>query len=102
MTDSSWENAPRQDSVAFDLNNVLSSIVSIKSHIPEDAFTATVLGTERVGSGVVIREDGVILTVGYLVTEAETIWITDNKGRAISGTVLGYYQESGLGLIQAL
>jgi S1-C subfamily serine protease len=102
MTDSSWENAPRQDRVAFDLNHVLSSIVSIKSHIPEDAFTATVLGTERVGSGVVIREDGVILTVGYLVTEAETIWITDNKGRAISGTVLGYDQESGLGLIQAL
>jgi S1-C subfamily serine protease len=102
MSQSSWENAPRQEHVAFDLNHVLSSVVSIKSHIAEDAFTASILGTERAGSGVVIREDGLILTVGYLVTEAETIWITDNKGRAVQGTVVGYDQETGFGMIQAL
>lgn len=93
---------PRPEHAAFDLNRVLSSIVGIRAHIPEDAFTASVLGTERAGNGVVISERGVILTIGYLVTEAETLWITDNRGRAVSGTVLGYDQETGFGLIQAL
>jgi len=44
--------------------------------IPEDAFSAGTLGTERAGSGVLIRTDGLVLTIGYLVTEAETIWLT--------------------------
>jgi len=102
MSDRTPEHEPRQEHVSFDLNHVLSSVVSLRSDIPEDAFTAPILGTERSGSGVVIREDGLILTVGYLVTEAETIWITDNKGRAFPGTVAGYDQETGLGLVQAL
>lgn len=96
------EHDPKPEHLSYDLNQVLASVVGIASHIPEDAFTASILGTERAGSGVVIRENGLILTVGYLVTEAETLWITDGKGRAVPGTVLGYDQESGFGLVQAL
>ncbi len=96
------EESPRPEHVGFDLNQLLSSVVGISSHIPEDAFTAPILGTERSGNGVVIREDGLILTIGYLITEAETIWITDNRGRALPGTVLAYDQETGFGLVQAL
>ncbi|EDP65875.1 PDZ/DHR/GLGF domain protein [alpha proteobacterium BAL199] len=96
------EHDPRQEHLAYDLNKVLSSVVGLKTLIPDDAFTASLLGTERSGNGVVIREDGLVLTIGYLVTEAETIWITDNRGRAVSGTVLGYDQETGFGLVQAL
>ena len=96
------EEPPRPEHVSFDLNRLLAGIVGIQTHIPEDAFTAPVLGTERSGNGVVIGEEGLILTIGYLITEAETIWITDNRGRALPGTVLAYDQETGFGLVQAL
>ena len=49
------------------------------------------------GNGIVIKDGGIVLTIGYLVTEAETIWITDHTGTAVQGDVLGYDQESGLG-----
>lgn len=96
------EHDPRPEHLAYDFSKALSSVVGLRTHIPEDAFTASILGTERSGNGVVIREDGIILTIGYLVTEAETTWITDNRGRAVPGTVLGYDQETGFGLVQAL
>jgi S1-C subfamily serine protease len=96
------ENAPRPEHMGFDLNKIVAAVVGVSAHIPEDAFTASVLGTERAGNGVVIRSDGLVLTIGYLITEADTIWITDNQGRAFPGTVLAYDQETGLGLVQAL
>ena len=85
-----------------DLDAILSSLVSVRSQVPEDALTAPVLGTERMGSGVVIGDRGLVVTIGYLVTEAQTVWITDHKGAAVPGHVMGYDQESGFGLIQAL
>jgi S1-C subfamily serine protease len=69
--------------------------------VPADAFTAEILGTERAGNGVLIRNN-VVLTIGYLITEAETIWLTLSDGRAVQGTVLAYDQETGFGLVQAL
>ena len=65
---------PQHDDVSFDLDTVLSSVVSLRAAIPEDAFTAPILGTEREGQGVVIDNSGTVLTIGYLVTEAEEIW----------------------------
>ncbi len=67
-----------------------------------DAFTAETLGTERAGNGVIIRGNGLVLTIGYLITEADTIWLTLNDGRSVPGHVLGYDQETGFGLVQAL
>ena len=96
------QHKPRQKDYSFDLEKVFNSIVSVQSSIPGDAFTAPVLGTERGGNGIVIKDNGIVLTIGYLVTEAETIWLTDHTGAAVQGHVLGYDQESGLGLIQAL
>ena len=86
----------------FDLMRALTSVVGIKSYVPVDAFTAGTLGTERAGSGVVIRESGLVATIGYLVTEAETIWLTCADGRAVPGHALAYDQETGFGLVQAL
>ena len=95
-------NEPLQKDYSFNLETVFACMVSVQSNIPIDAFTASVLGTERGGNGIVIREGGIVLTIGYLITEAESIWLTDHKGKAVPGHVLGYDQESGLGLIQAL
>ena len=84
------------------IDPVLRSIVGVRSLIPEDAFTATTLGTVREGSGVVIRERGVILTIGYLITEASEVWLTTPDGKAIAAHVLAYDQGTGFGLVQAL
>jgi S1-C subfamily serine protease len=93
---------PDTDDVSFDLDSALDAVVNVRAEIPDDAFTASILGTERVGNGVVIREDGIILTIGYLITEAETIWLTTNNGKVISGHPLAYDQATGFGLIQPL
>jgi S1-C subfamily serine protease len=61
-----------------------------------------VLGTERAGHGVVIADDGLVVTIGYLITEAESIWILTNQGITVPGHVVGYDQETGFGLVQAL
>ncbi len=93
---------PKPENYSFDLDAALESVVGIRSHVPEDAFTAQTLGTERSGNGVIIRRDGLILTIGYLVTEAQTIWISLHDGRVLPGHVLGYDQETGFGVVQAL
>jgi S1-C subfamily serine protease len=92
---------PKPENYAFDLEGALTSLVGLRAIIPADAFTAETLGTERTGNGVLIRE-GVVLTIGYLVTEAETIWLHLADGRAVPGHVLAYDQETGFGLVQAL
>jgi S1-C subfamily serine protease len=99
MKNQDWEIPaklqPDPDDYSFDLERALRAVVNLKTYVPADAFTAGTLGTERAGSGVVIRESG-------LVTEAETIWITSSDGRAVPGHALAYDQESGFGLVQAL
>ena len=92
---------PRHEDYDFDLDEALASVVGLRTIIPSDAFTAESLGTERGGNGVVIRDDGIVLTIGYLITEAETVWISSG-GNVLGGHVLGYDQETGLGLVQAL
>jgi S1-C subfamily serine protease len=86
----------------MDIDRILQSVVTVRTSIPDDAFTAPMLGTRREGSGVVIREDGLVLTIGYLVTEAEEVWLTSNDGRLIPAHALAYDQETGFGLVQAL
>jgi len=93
---------PKPADYAYDLDHALSSVVALRSKVPQDAFTAETLGTERAGNGVFIRGNGLVLTVGYLITEADQIWITLNDGRSVPGHVLGYDQETGFGLVQAL
>ena len=93
---------PKPEAYAFDLDRALSSVVSVRTEIPPDAFTAPVLGTERAGHGVVIHENGLVLTIGYLITEAETVWLVTNAGTAAAAHVVGYDQTTGFGLVQAL
>src|SRR6476619_134534 len=94
-------NQPRAGDYAFDLDRALASVVGLHSIIPNDAFSADNLGTERAGNGVVI-DDGLILTIGYLITEAEAVWLHLGDGRVVEGHALGVDSVSGFGLVQAL
>src|SRR6187551_164762 len=94
-------NQPRAGDYAFDLDKVLSSVVGLHSIIPSDAFSAETLGTERAGNGVVI-DHGLVLTIGYLITEAEAVWLHRGDGRVVQGHALGFDSVSGFGLVQAL
>jgi S1-C subfamily serine protease len=84
------------------IDPTLQSVVGLRASIPENAFTASSLGTVREGSGVVIREDGLVLTIGYLITEANEVWLTSSAGRVVPAHVVGYDQETGFGIVQAL
>lgn len=92
---------PRAEDYAFDLERTLSSMVGLHSIIPVDAFSAETLGPERTGNGVVI-DNGLVLTINYLITEAETIWLHLGDGRVVQGHPLAADTESGFGLVQAL
>jgi S1-C subfamily serine protease len=92
---------PRPEDYSYDLERALTAVVGLHSIVPPDAFTADTLGVERAGNGVLIG-DGLVLTVGYLITEAETIWLHLADGTVVQGHPLGVDQETGFGLVQLL
>jgi S1-C subfamily serine protease len=92
---------PQPEDYSYDLERALSSVVGLHCLIPSDAFTAETLGVERAGNGVLI-DDGLIVTIGYLITEAETVWLHYGDGRVAPGHALGFDSETGFGLVQAL
>lgn len=102
---SDWKVAesaqPKREDYGYDLEAALASMVSIRSVIPGDAFTAQTLGTERAGHGVLIGK-GLVLTIGYLITEAERIWLTLSDGSIVEGHALAHDYDTGFGLIQIL
>jgi len=93
---------PQSGEAQFDLERAFDAVVLVRAEVPEDAYSAATLGTERGGYGTVIREDGLVLTIGYLINEASQIWLTTNRGALVSGYPLAYDQATGFGLIQPL
>ena len=87
---------------ALDAALIRNAVVYIEADVPSDAFTADVLGTEREGAGVVIGEDGLILTIGYVMLEASRVIVTDSEGRQFPADPLAYDFETGFGLVRAL
>jgi len=71
-------------------------VVGLRASVPSDAFIASALGTERIGNGVLIREDGLVLTISYLITEADQVTLTTGEGNVYAYTnpdlVTNYYQ----------
>jgi len=80
---------------------LLAAVVRVKAFVPPDARTAETLGREREGSGIVIDQAGLILTIGYLMVEAQGAEITGSDGRTVQGRIIGYDHDSGFGLLRA-
>jgi S1-C subfamily serine protease len=80
---------------------ILKAVVKIRAVIPDGAVTAPLLGTEREGNGILIDSDGYILTIGYLILEAESIEVLDPEDKVIAAKFIGYDYDTGFGLIQA-
>ncbi|MGO9132572.1 MAG: S1C family serine protease [Methylovirgula sp.] len=96
-----FEEQPQPRDYSFDLDSALASVVALTSRVPADAHTAETLGVERAGNAVVIGDDNLLLTIGYLILEANEIWLTTSKGRVLAAHVMAYDFETGFGLIQA-
>ena len=80
---------------------VLSAVVGLRTHIPPDARTAQSLGTERTGSGVVIDDNGLILTIGYLILEADSVRVRTGNGKEAGARIVAYDHATGFGLVRA-
>ncbi|MCE2509568.1 MAG: serine protease [Alphaproteobacteria bacterium] len=80
----------------------LDSIVGIRAHIPVDARTAAHLGTERMGSGIVIGKGGLVLTIGYLILEADRVELVLPGAERIPATTVAFDYETGFGLVRSL
>ena len=84
------------------IEDIVSAVVRIKTHINPEGRTVQGLGREREGSGIVIDNDGLILTIGYLMVEAFAAEVVDNKGRTLPANMVGYDHETGFGLLRTL
>lgn len=84
------------------LQRASNAVLGVKAQAVEEARSNRTLGRERQGSGVVIDEQGLVLTIGYLILEAEQVLLVTDDEREIPGRVVGYDVATGFGLVQAL
>ena len=101
--DPAFAAAPKPDpaQLEFDLDTRLRSVVALQSRAPEDAFSSSYLGTEREGNGVIIDDDGLVVTIGYLIAEAEEILLGTEDGSVVPAQGIAYDYHTGFGLVRA-
>ena len=87
---------------ATTLNDMVEAVVRIKTFINPDGRSVSNLGREREGSGIIIDESGLVLTIGYLMVEAHAAQIVTNAGRTLPATIVGYDHETGFGLLRTI
>ena len=83
-------------------DELLSAIVGVRSEVPDDARTAEALGTQRIGSGVVIDGNGLVATIGYLIMEAHRVEVLSGPNRSVEARVLAYDHDTGFGLLRTV
>ena len=96
------KDGARSTSETLDAEALFGAIVRVNVQAIPDARSSATLGSEREGSGIVIGNDGLILTIGYLIVEADQVTIADSKGRTLSARVIGYDHATGFGLLKTI
>jgi S1-C subfamily serine protease len=92
---------PGPDDAGFDLEAALGAVWALESRVPADAISARNLGMEREGNAVLIDDSGILVTIGYLITEATDVEVR-NGDRKVAAQVIGYDHGTGFGLIQTV
>jgi S1-C subfamily serine protease len=93
---------PAATARAVTLEELVGAVVRIKTFINPDGRSVDNLGREREGSGIVIDENGLVLTIGYLMVEAHAAEVVTNAGRTVPASVVGYDHETGFGLLRTI
>ena len=94
---------PREDAAGYqNLIDAANAAVTVKTKALANARSNANLGEERAGSGVLIAPEGLVLTIGYLILEADTVDITTSKGRTVPATVVAYDHATGFGLLRPI
>lgn len=96
-----WGAANLPAASNFDTHDLAGAIVKLGIRVPAGARTADTLGTEREGTGVLIDDAGHILTIGYLLLEAQSVLVIAADGRVLPATVAGFDHATGFGLVRA-
>jgi serine protease Do len=84
-----------------DAEDVLAAVVRIRMTAIPNARSSATLGPTREGTGIVIDDRGHIVTIGYIVIEADSIEITTQDEKTFPATLVGYDHASGLGLLRS-
>ena len=90
---------PKQKDLNFNLYDTLDAVVQLTAIISEDAFSAQTLGQNREGNAILISNDGLLVTIGYLVVDAYSISIRTHGGKPIPAELVGYSHETGIAII---
>src|SRR5262245_38939764 len=96
------QEAPQGTPQTTTLNDIVSAVVRIKTFINPDGRSVSNLGREREGSGILLDESGLVLTIGYLMVEAHSAEVITNTGRTLPASVVGYDHETGFGLLRTI
>ena len=97
------DSIPQKKDASYDkLVAAANAVVGVKVKALPNARSNSTLGEERVGSGVVIGKDGLVLTIGYLIVEADSVTITDTDGSEVPASVIAYDHATGFGLVKPL
>ncbi len=84
------------------LTRANAAVVGVQVTAAEGARSIDTLGLRRIGSGVVIGTDGTVLTIGYLLLEADTVQIITQDRKTVPARVVAYDQATGFGLLRPL
>lgn len=95
-----WGAANLPQAGKFAERDLAAAIVKLSIRVPQTARTAETLGAEREGTGVIIDDAGLILTIGYLLLEAESILVVASDGRVLPASVAGFDHATGFGLVR--
>lgn len=95
-------SAPPATQQALALQRASDAVLGVEVHALDGAYSNDTLGRWRTGSGVVIGDDGLVLTIGYLLLEAEEASLLLDNGRRVPARVVGVDIASGFGLLQSL
>ncbi len=92
---------PDPADLAFDIDAVAAGVTALRAQVPADAPTAPYLGPEREGNAVAIDEDGLVVTIGYLILESRSVQLATAAGDWVEAEVVDYDFETGFGLVRA-